>query len=134
MSVPLFPALGHMTEHDENQLKPKAKPGPFERNHAFWYVATPKLFEWFGWVAVLGALKYLFDKTHSIAVLGLLLIGYAGLLFYFNGFFERHPVKFPFVRSNSTHRLVSGLVSAFLALFAFLLAQHAVNVFSQAAP
>ena len=123
-----------MTDQGSRRLSQGAKLGFFERNHSFWYIATPKLFEWFGWVAVLGALKYLFDKTHSLAVLGLLILGYASLLFYFNGFFERHPIKFPFVRSSSTHKLVSGLASALLALFAFLLAQHAVGAFSQAAP
>ena len=119
---------------DQPQSDKKTRLDFFERNHSFWYVATPKLFEWFGWVAVLGALKYLFDKTHSIAVLALLVLGYASLLFYFNGFFERHPVRVPFARSSATRKFVSGLASTILALFAFLLAQHAVGAFSQAAP
>jgi hypothetical protein len=123
-----------MTNHDSDQVKPEGKPSFFERNHAFWYISTPKIFEWFGWVAVLGALKYLFDKTHSVALLGLLLLGYASLFFYFNGFFEHHSIRFPFVRSRDTHKLVSGAVSALLALAAFLLAQRAVDAFSQAAP
>ena len=123
-----------MSRKNDNSVKTNAKPGFFERNHAFWYVATPKLFEWFGWVAVLGAIKYLFDKTHSFILLGLLILGYASLIFYFNGFFERHPIRLPFVRSSSTHKLFSGLASILIALFASLLAQHAVNVFSQAAP
>ena len=123
-----------MTEHEDNQPAQEERPDFFQRTHTFWYAATPKLFEWFGWVSVLGALKYMFDKTHSISTLALLMLGYAGLFFYFNGFFERHPVRFPFVRSASAHKLFSGLASALLALFAFLFAQQAVSAFSQLAP
>jgi len=113
---------------------PEAPSGPFERNHAFWYIATPKIFEWFEWVAILGAIKYLFNKTHSIIILALFILGLAGLLFYFNGFLEHHFRSLPFMRSSATRRLLSGFASSVLAALAFFLAQYAVAAFSATAP
>jgi hypothetical protein len=120
-------------KNQTDNMESEATSGPFERNHAFWYSATPKLFEWLEWVAVLGTLKYLFDKTHSIILLALLVLGYASLLFYFNGFLEHHFRRLTFTQSTATRRFISGLASALLAALAFSLAQYATSVFSQVA-
>ena len=57
-----------------------------ERFHAFWLVATPKLFEWFGWVAVLGAMSFVYSKTKTMSLFALVILGYLSLLFYFAAF------------------------------------------------
>jgi hypothetical protein len=122
-----------MSDQDDIAVS-EAPSGPFERNHAFWYVATPKLFEWFQWVAILGALRYLFNKSHSIIILALFLLGLASVFFYFNGFLEHHFRSLSFARSSATRRLLSGLASTALAALAFFLAQYAVAAFSITAP
>ena len=50
--------------------------------HDFWQVATPKIFEWFQWAAVLGVLNYVNNKSPSVWLTLLVLLGYAGLIFY----------------------------------------------------
>jgi len=48
----------------------------------FWLAATPKIFEWIGWIAALGAIGFVHAKTKSTAALILLLVGYASFFFY----------------------------------------------------
>jgi hypothetical protein len=121
-----------MTEPTVEQ-KPE-NDGWVERNHRFWYLATPKIFEWFSWVAVLGALNYLHRKSGSPWILTLMLLGYLSLVFYFSAFFSRHPIKIPFIRDKNNHELVSGILAILLGYLTSVLSQHAVSAFSQGAP
>jgi hypothetical protein len=123
-----------MTEPSEEEKPLNGDDGWLEKNHRFWYLATPKIFEWFNWVAVLGALSYLFKKSHSPAVLVLMLLGYLSLIFYFTAFFLRHPPRIPWVRTKHNQEFISGILALLLGYAANVLVQHAVNIFSQGAP
>lgn len=123
-----------MTEPTIEQQQPNTNNSWIERNHRFWYVATPKIFEWFSWVAVLGALSYLYKKSSSPVLLGLMILGYLGLIFYFSAFFARHTLKISFIRTKRNQEFTSGILAALLGYFASVLAQHAVSVFSHGAP
>lgn len=81
----------------------------FERFHSFWLIATPKIFEWFEWVAVLGALTYLYNTRPSIALIPLLVLGYLSLIFYFGAFFLKHRIPIPGVHSKALQDILSGL-------------------------
>ena len=106
----------------------------FDRFHDFWQIATPKIFEWFGWVAVLGALSYIHSKHPSIGLAALILLGYMSLIFYFGGFFLKHPIRIPGIRSKRHQELIWELVAILLGYGANRLVQHAVAVLSQSAP
>lgn len=62
-----------------------------KKTEAGWYMAvsrfflraTPRLFEWFSWVLILGALSYLSESTESLAVEILLFAGWMFFIFYF---------------------------------------------------
>jgi hypothetical protein len=106
----------------------------FDRFHDFWQIATPKIFEWFGWVAALGALSYINNKHPSLSLLALILLGYLSLIFYFGGFFIRHPVAIPGIRSKRAREFVWEFVAILLGYGANRLVQHAVLVLSQGGP
>jgi hypothetical protein len=110
----------------------KSKP-PFEtRFYQFWLVATPKLFEWFGWIAALGATQYVYAKTKSPAVFGLLILGYFALLFYAYAIFSS-KIQISSIKTKHHREFVSGLIALSLAYLTSVLAQQVVSAFSRSA-
>jgi hypothetical protein len=106
----------------------------FERFHNFWLIATPKIFEWFGWVAVLGALTFLYNKRPTLTLVPLLALGYLSLVFYFGAFFLKHRITIPGVRSKALQDILSGFLAIALGFCANRLVQLAVSAFSIGPP
>jgi hypothetical protein len=71
----------------------ESKPSFERRFYGFWLIATPKLFEWFGWIAALGVTQFVYARTESFAVLALLIVGYAALLFYTYAVFRSERIQ-----------------------------------------
>ena len=110
----------------------KSKPSLERRFYAFWLIATPKLFEWFGWIAALGVTQFVFAKTKSPAVLGLLILGYAALLFYAYAIFSS-KIQISAIKAKHHREFVSGLIALGLAYLTNVIAQQAVSAFSRSA-
>ena len=108
------------------------KPSFEKRFYAFWLVATPKLFEWFGWIAALGATQFVYAKTKSPVVFGLLLLGYFALLFYAYAIFSSR-IQVSAIRTKHHREFVSGLIALGLAYLTSVLAQETVSAFSRSA-
>jgi hypothetical protein len=106
----------------------------FDRFHNFWLIATPKIFEWFEWVAVLGALTFLYNKHPAAALVPLLVLGYLSLVFYFGAFFLKYRVTIPGVHSKALQDILSGFLAIALGFGANRLVQLAVSAFSVGAP
>ena len=101
-----------------------------DRWHDFWQIATPKLFEWLEWAAVLGALSYVNNRHPSILLTLLVLLGYAGLIFYFGGFFVRRSIPIPWFKSKLTQIMVGELIAVLLGTATALLIEYAVAALS----
>ena len=116
--------------------KPKEwqEPKRTDRFHDFWYKATPKIFEWLGWVGILAAIEVVYSKNAALPIMGLRALGYCSLLFYFTAFFQHHPVKIPGIRHTKLQYLFSFLFSVGLAYSVNRLAQYVVAAFAVAAP
>jgi|SRR5690606_11931785 len=110
----------------------QSKPSFERRFYAFWLVATPKLFEWFGWIAALGATQYVYAKTQSPAVFGLLILGYLALLFYAYAIFST-KIQVSAIKTKHHREFVSGLIALGLAYLTSVLAQEVVSAFSRSA-
>ena len=108
--------------------------GAVERFHSFWLIATPKIFEWFEWVAVLGALTFLYNKHPTAALVPLLALGYLSLVFYFGAFFLKHRITIPGVHSKPLQDILSGFLAIALGFGANRLIQLAVAAFSIGPP
>lgn len=102
------------------------------RFYRFWHTATPKLFEWFGWIAALGATQFVYAKTKSVVVLGLLYVGYLALAFYAYGFFSSH-IQVSAIKTKHNREFVSGLIALGLAYLTSVIAQQAISAFSLSA-
>lgn len=87
----------------------------------FWLSATPKWFEWLGWVLILGAFTFL-DKSYEIPIVSAVTrISHISLFFFLQSFFfsiEFHGV--PFVKSKRIRRIISLLISGILSYSAWL--------------
>lgn len=105
-----------------------------DRFHSFWLIATPKIFEWFEWVAVLGALTFLYNKHPAVALVPLLALGYLSLVLYFGAFFLKHRITIPSVHSKPLQDIPSGFLAIALGFGANRLIQLAVAVFSIGTP
>ena len=112
---------------------PNLQKEPFDKRlHAFWLIATPKLFEWFGWIAALGAIKFVHNKTQSFAVYALLIIGYIALALYIQAFFST-KIDIACIKSKHNREFVSGLIALALGYLTSVIAGHAVEAVSQSA-
>lgn len=84
---------------------------------------TPLWFSWLEWILALGAFQFLYEKTHSYAVLVLIILSGAILWNHFIAVFYRIEFRgIPFLRSERSQRITSLVISAVLAFFAFRLA------------
>jgi len=110
------------------------EPSRRDKFHDFWYVATPKIYEWLGWLAILAAIEVVYSKNPAAPIAGLLILGYFSLLFYFGAFFLRHPLRIPGIRNRKMQYALSTLVSIGFAYAANRLAQYAVGAFAVSAP
>jgi hypothetical protein len=110
----------------------KSKPSLEQRFYAFWLQATPKLFEWFGWIAALGVTQFVYAKTKSTAVLALLVVGYASLLLYTYAIFSS-KIQVSAIKARHHREFVSGLIALGLTYLTNVIAQQAVGAFSRSA-
>lgn len=81
----------------------------------FWMKATPKWFEWLGWVLILGAFTFLANQTQNVILKFASGFSYIALFFYLQSFFfslEFHGL--PIVKSETTRRLISLFISGIL--------------------
>jgi hypothetical protein len=94
--------------------------------------ATPKWFEWLGWVLILGALKYLSALTNHIALRFVIAISWVLFLFYIYAFFYQIEIEnIPFIKSKKVARRISILISALLGLCFFLLLNSIIQMLSK---
>jgi len=91
--------------------------------------ATPKWFEWLGWVLVLAAFQYLAGQSGSRLVRPIPVLS-AGLLWlYFNAFFFRMRFKgWPLVRSTRVERVMSIAISGVLSTACWFTARSVASV------
>lgn len=100
----------------------------------FWLAATPKLFEWLGWVAALAALTFVQRKSHSLPLMLLLGFCYCSLLLYFIAFFCRFQFTgFPVLKTAGRQLVASICLSFGLALAAYWIVRQVVPVIAQVA-
>lgn len=79
--------------------------------------ATPRWFEWLGWVLVLAAFQYLADQGGSRLVRMVPALSVGLLWLYFNAFFFRLQIKgWPLVQSARTERALSIVLSGSLSM------------------
>lgn len=105
-----------------------------DRFHDFWYKATPKIFDWLGWLGILAAVEVVYRKNPEWPVLALLILGYLSLIFYFGAFFLRHPITIPGVRNRQVQWLLSNILAIALTYIVNRIAQYAVSAFVIGAP
>jgi hypothetical protein len=113
-------------------MDPTDKKSLDQRFHSFWLASTPKLFEWFGWIAALGAIKFVHNKTQSLAVYLLLTCGYFVLAFYTQALFST-KISVTKIKSKHNREFVSGLLALALAYLTSVIAGHAVDAISKSA-
>lgn len=112
------------TEHDWAAI--------FDR---FWLTATPKLFEWFGWVLTLGAVLWVAKKTHSDVLQTVVYVMYVAVLFYYAAFFTRFEIRgLPLVKGRKAEFTVSLILSGAIAYLTVLLVTHGVDALVLAQP
>jgi hypothetical protein len=91
--------------------------------------ATPKWFEWLGWVLVIAAFQYLADQSGSQAIHLIVGLSVVLLWLYFNAFFFQLRFKgLPLVRSVSVESAMSIVISGLLAASCFFAAKWAARV------
>lgn len=102
--------------------------------HDFWQAATPNIFNWFQWAAVLGLLSYVNTKHPSVALSLLIGLGYLSLIFYFGGFFTRRSVEITWIKNKRSAFFVWQLMAILLGCATSFLIEHAVSGFATATP
>jgi len=109
----------------------KTEAGWQEALDNFWMKATPKWFEWLGWIIILGAFTYLSKIQENMVIKVALGISYIALFFYLQSFFfsvEFHGL--PFVKSEKTRRVISLFLSALLSFGTWLFLRKVVSQIS----
>ena len=104
---------------DSNTKKTEA--GWIRSSDDFWMKATPRWFEWLGWVLILGAFAFLIELTSNAVVRIAYDLSYIALFFYLQSFFfslDFHGL--PFVRSEKIREYLSLLISGILAVGTWL--------------
>jgi len=93
----------------------------------FFLKATPKIFEWIGWVIVLGGLYYVANLTSSDVVNTAYFILLFFTFYYFQGFFysfEFH--RLPFISSEKWRRTFSLLISGTMTFLIMVFIQKLI--------
>jgi hypothetical protein len=106
----------------------------FDRWHDFWLVATPNIFAWFQWAAVLGLLSYVYAKHPSVWLSLLIGLGYLSLIFYFGGFFTRRSVEIPWIKNKRHGAYIWQGIAILLGFGTSMLVQQAVSAFAIGTP
>jgi hypothetical protein len=88
-------------------------------------LATPKYYEWMGWIAALSALKYLSNKHADYSLTVLSLIGYSLLIGYFQAFFYRFEFVLNDNWTSKKKRTVSLAISGLLTFLTNILVTKA---------
>lgn len=100
--------------------------------HKFFLAATPKWFNWLGWVFILGALSILAEKSQSMAVTIIYAISFIFFMNYFMIYFYQFEFhNLPFIRNNVVAGIISILFTALLGAGLFLLFNslaHSLNI------
>jgi len=120
---------------DKQQIdlqKERSEPEMQEVLDRFYLAATPKYFEWLGWVAALAAVTYLKNKHGGFALSAILTIGYVLLFSYFQAFFYRFELVVNKKWSARTRRWFSLGLSAILAFVTSYLVIKVLKVMSAA--
>lgn len=97
----------------------------------FWMKATPKWFEWLGWIIILGAFTFLNKTQENLIIKVITGISYIALFFYLQSFFfsfEFHGL--PFVKSEKVRRIISLILSVLLSYGAWLFLREVVSQIS----
>ncbi len=87
----------------------------------FWLAATPKWFEWMGWILVLAVLGFVAEEAGTVLLWLVYAVSYAAVVFYFQGFF--YSVRFdgfPLIKSERSRRAISLLISIALTFLVFV--------------
>jgi len=75
--------------------------------------ATPRWFEWLGWILILGVITFLARETQSLTLNIVSKVSYIALLFYLQSFFfSLEFYGFPLIKTEQNRRIVSLIVSA----------------------
>jgi hypothetical protein len=91
--------------------------------------ATPRWFEWLGWVLVLAAFEFVATKSDNPGVRVAVAASIALLWLYFNAFFFRFHFKgWPWITSVGVERSISLVLSGALATLCYLAARWIVGV------
>ena len=91
---------------------------------AFAMEATPKWFEWLGWVLTLAAFQYLARQSRSMLAVAISGVSICMLMLYFNAFFYRIEFKgLPLVRATRFERVASLVISGLLSWGCWLAAR-----------
>ena len=98
----------------------------------FWLAATPRWFDWVGWLLILGALTFVAQKTSNMAVKIVTAISYALLFMYFQSYFYQFEfVNLPFVKRHPYFaRAASLAISGLLGLGVYFLIRFSIAAFA----
>lgn len=97
--------------------------------------ATPRWFEWLGWVAALAALQYLLAKSGSAVIRIVTTVSTLLLWYYFNAFFFAFELRgVPGVRSERAQRAVSLVLSGTVAWCAWRFAVRVAAIVAANTP
>jgi hypothetical protein len=99
----------------------------------FWLSATPKWFEWLGWVLIIGAVTFVAKKTDNVVVVVVNVLSYSFFLMYFQSFFFQFEfINIPFLKKHPrVSRAVTLLVSAVLGTSVYLLLKLSIEDLSK---
>lgn len=118
--------MGRSMKIDFNTKKTEV--GWIRASDDFWMKATPRWFEWLGWVLILGAFAFLIELTSNAVVRIAYAFSYFALLCYLQSFFfslDFHGL--PFVKSEKIRGYLSLLISGILAFGTWLFLHRLVS-------
>ena len=114
-------------------LKEKKSEAEWQRTvDRFALAATPKWFEWLGWVLILGALTFLEKKVDSVALH--ILLGISGglfVLYFFNFFYQFEFENIPFIKSPAVARIVSIVLAGAIGTGLWFLFRAVIDVLGE---
>ena len=94
----------------------------------FYLKATPKVYEWLGWVITLAALTYVQHKVNSPYISAIITITYILTYFYYIAYFYQFLfIGLPFLKKSKFALFVSYVLSSILAVITWLIVREAVN-------
>lgn len=95
----------------------------------FILAATPKIFEWFGWIITLGILKYVAEESNYMPLKVIVNISYFIIIFYYQAYFCKFHIRIPGIKDIQIERKVSILISCTIAFFTYLIVTNSVDMF-----